>query len=74
MVLRGPTTGQAMTEAGPQRIFRTHRARSGATSHPPAPSTPPNVNPAGTDDVALEATTITSRSSGGSNQPAGNDG
>jgi site-specific recombinase XerD len=31
VVLRGPTTGQPMTEAGMRRIFRTHRARSGAT-------------------------------------------
>jgi site-specific recombinase XerD len=31
VVLRGPTGGQAMTEAGMRRIFRTHRARSGAT-------------------------------------------
>jgi site-specific recombinase XerD len=31
VVLRGPTTGQAMTEAGMRRIFRTHRASSGAT-------------------------------------------
>lgn len=31
VVLRGPTTGQALTEAGLRRIFRTHRARSGAT-------------------------------------------
>jgi integrase/recombinase XerC len=31
VVLRGPTTGRAMTEAGLRRIFRTHRARSGAT-------------------------------------------
>lgn len=31
LVLRGPTRGQAMTEAGMRRIFRTHRARSGAT-------------------------------------------
>lgn len=31
VVLRGPTAGQAMTEAGMRRIFRTHRARSGAT-------------------------------------------
>jgi site-specific recombinase XerD len=31
VVLRGPTTGQAMTEAGLRRIFRTHRGRSGAT-------------------------------------------
>lgn len=31
VVLRGPTTGQAMTEAGLRRIFRTHRASSGAT-------------------------------------------
>ena len=30
VVLRGPTTGQAMTEAGLRRVFRTHRARSGA--------------------------------------------
>jgi integrase/recombinase XerC len=30
VVLRGPTTGQAMTEAGLRRIFRTHRARTGA--------------------------------------------
>ncbi|HLI52724.1 MAG TPA: tyrosine-type recombinase/integrase [Acidimicrobiales bacterium] len=31
VVLRGPTTGAAMTEAGMRRIFRTHRANSGAT-------------------------------------------
>jgi integrase/recombinase XerC len=31
VVLRGPTTGRALTEAGLRRIFRTHRARSGAT-------------------------------------------
>lgn len=31
VVLRGPTTGNAMTEAGLRRIFRTHRARSGAS-------------------------------------------
>lgn len=30
VVLRGPTRGQAMTEAGMRKIFRTHRARSGA--------------------------------------------
>jgi integrase/recombinase XerC len=30
VVLRGPTTGRAMTEAGLRRMFRTHRARSGA--------------------------------------------
>jgi site-specific recombinase XerD len=30
VVLRGPTAGQAMTEAGMRRIFRTHRGRSGA--------------------------------------------
>jgi integrase/recombinase XerC len=30
VVLRGPTIGQPMTEAGMRRIFRTHRARSGA--------------------------------------------
>ena len=30
VVLRGPTRGQAMTEAGMRRIFRTHRARSGS--------------------------------------------
>jgi integrase/recombinase XerC len=30
VVLRGPTTGGPMTEAGMRRIFRTHRARSGA--------------------------------------------
>jgi site-specific recombinase XerD len=30
VVLRGPTAGRAMTEAGLRRIFRTHRARSGA--------------------------------------------
>jgi len=30
VVLRGPTSGKAMTEAGMRRIFRTHRARSGA--------------------------------------------
>jgi len=31
VVLRGPTTGQPLTEAGLRRIFRTHRSRSGAT-------------------------------------------
>lgn len=31
VVLRGPTTGKALTEAGMRKIFRTHRARSGAT-------------------------------------------
>lgn len=31
VVLRGPTTGEAMTEAGMRKIFRVHRARSGAT-------------------------------------------
>jgi site-specific recombinase XerD len=30
VVLRGPTAGRAMTEAGMRRVFRTHRARSGA--------------------------------------------
>lgn len=30
VVLRGPTVGQPMTEAGMRRIFRTHRASSGA--------------------------------------------
>jgi integrase/recombinase XerC len=31
VVLRGPTRGAAMTEAGMRRIFRTHRERSGST-------------------------------------------
>ena len=31
VVLRGPTRGQAMTEAGLRKLFRLHRARSGAT-------------------------------------------
>lgn len=31
VVLRGPTRGEAMTEAGLRKVFRTHRARSGAT-------------------------------------------
>ena len=31
VVLRGPTAGRPLTEAGMRRIFRTHRARSGAT-------------------------------------------
>jgi site-specific recombinase XerD len=31
VVLRGPTTGQMMSEAGLRKIFRSHRARSGAT-------------------------------------------
>jgi site-specific recombinase XerD len=31
VVLRGPTRGSALTEAGMRRIFRTHRARSGST-------------------------------------------
>jgi site-specific recombinase XerD len=30
VVLRGPTRGEAMTEAGMRKVFRTHRARSGA--------------------------------------------
>lgn len=30
VVLRGPTTGRAMTEAGLRKIFRVHRARTGA--------------------------------------------
>jgi site-specific recombinase XerD len=30
VVLRGPTAGSPLTEAGMRRIFRTHRARSGA--------------------------------------------
>ncbi len=30
VVLRGPTTGHAMTEAGMRKVFRTHRDRSGA--------------------------------------------
>ena len=29
-VLRGPTTGEAMTEAGLRKVFRSHRSRSGA--------------------------------------------
>jgi site-specific recombinase XerD len=31
VVLRGPTSGQAMTEAGLRKIFRSHRISSGAT-------------------------------------------
>jgi site-specific recombinase XerD len=31
VVLRGPTAGQAMTEAGMRSVFRYHRATSGAT-------------------------------------------
>lgn len=31
VVLRGPTAGAAMTEAGMRKIFRVHRERSGAT-------------------------------------------
>lgn len=30
VVLRGPTRGRAMTEAGMRKVFRTHRDRSGA--------------------------------------------
>jgi integrase/recombinase XerC len=30
VVLRGPTTGQAMTEAGLRKVFRSHRAAAGA--------------------------------------------
>lgn len=30
VVLRGPTRGQPMTEAGLRKVFRSHRARSGA--------------------------------------------
>lgn len=32
VVLRGPTRGQPMTEAGLRKVFRTHRGRSGARS------------------------------------------
>ena len=31
VVLRGPTAGEAMTEAGLRKVFRSHRASSGAT-------------------------------------------
>lgn len=31
VVLRGPTRGQPLTEAGLRKVFRTHRERSGAT-------------------------------------------
>jgi site-specific recombinase XerD len=31
VVLRGPTQGQPITEAGLRKVFRTHRTRSGAT-------------------------------------------
>jgi site-specific recombinase XerD len=31
VVLRGPTTGKAMTEAGMRSVFRYHRATSGST-------------------------------------------
>jgi integrase/recombinase XerC len=31
VVLRGPTRGRPMTEAGLRKVFRTHRTRSGAT-------------------------------------------
>lgn len=31
VVLRGPTLGSPLTEAGLRKVFRTHRARSGAT-------------------------------------------
>jgi len=31
VVLRGPTAGRPLTEAGLRKVFRTHRARSGAT-------------------------------------------
>lgn len=31
VVMRGPTRGAGMTEAGMRKVFRTHRARSGAT-------------------------------------------
>lgn len=31
VVLRGPTAGRAMTEAGMRKVFRTHRESSGAT-------------------------------------------
>jgi site-specific recombinase XerD len=31
VVLRGPTRGRPMTEAGLRKVFRTHRVRSGAT-------------------------------------------
>jgi integrase/recombinase XerC len=31
VVLRGPTRGRPMTEAGLRKVFRIHRARSGAT-------------------------------------------
>jgi site-specific recombinase XerD len=31
VVLRGPTTGGAVTEAGLRKVFRVHRSRTGAT-------------------------------------------
>jgi site-specific recombinase XerD len=31
VVLRGPTIGGPLTEAGMRKVFRVHRARSGAT-------------------------------------------
>ena len=37
MVLRGPMTGRAMTEAGLRKVFHTHRSRSGAVSVRPHP-------------------------------------
>ena len=47
VVLRGPTAGRPMTEAGLRRIFRTHRARAGTRgcarigcATPTAPSSP----------------------------------
>jgi integrase/recombinase XerC len=49
VVLRGPTQGRAMSEAGMRKVFRTHRARSGAmrgcapidSVTPTGPSWPP---------------------------------
>ena len=40
VVLRGPIRGQAMTEAGMRKIFRTHRARSGRDTGAAAPVAP----------------------------------
>src|SRR5918994_7769865 len=41
VVLRGPIRGQAMTEAGMRKIFRTHRARAGRDTGAAAPVAPP---------------------------------
>jgi integrase/recombinase XerC len=56
VVLRGPTRGGPLTEAGLRKVFRTHRARSGATRvrpHRPRHTYGTELAAAGIDLLAL---------------------